>query len=69
VTLPRGIYSLPPGNSLAVQLYVAVHPQDWDCDQYVADRAASVTLHLQVGGGLVCAGRGCMTLIIHPHMM
>lgn len=50
VTLPRGIYSLPPRANLPVQLYVAVHPQDWNCDQYVADRAASLAvLNPQVG--------------------
>lgn len=41
LTLPRGIYVLPPGESLTVQLYFAVHPVDWDSDQYVSARAAT----------------------------
>jgi len=41
LTLPRGIYVLQPGESLAVQLYFAVHPVDWDSDQYVSARAAT----------------------------
>jgi hypothetical protein len=42
VTLPRGIFPLAPGDSLAIQLYIAVHPQDWDSAQYVTDRTANL---------------------------
>lgn len=59
LTLPRGLYGLRPGASLEVQLYVAVHPQDWDGDAYVAQRAARLQqlAHPQVGrraGGALC---------------
>lgn len=68
VSLPRGIYTLPAGDHLPVQLYVAVHPQGWDSDQYVAERAASLAhLGTQVGGSdthfvLVCQPGACRWL-------
>jgi hypothetical protein len=51
IALPKGLYCMRPGTSLAVQLYVAVHPQDWDGDAYVAQRAARLQqlAHPQVG--------------------
>jgi hypothetical protein len=42
VTLPRGIYPLAPGDSLGIQLYIAVHPQDWDSALYVTERTTSL---------------------------
>lgn len=60
LTLPRGLYGLRPGASLAVQLYVALHSQDWDGDAYVAQRAARLRqlAYPQVGrraGGALCS--------------
>lgn len=42
LTLPKGVYVLPPGEPTPVQLFVALHPDSWDTDSYVAARANSL---------------------------